>query len=94
LSEVNEIADLKAEVKQLGDALAMTGDALFGIAGIVSRVLVDAGQVSREALAEAFEVRAGQSGSDDFNPALLAFARAVRMNFPGGRFEVIDDGRK
>ena len=88
-----EILRLRAEVQRLEAALLVINDAAFGIAGILSRAIVDADVLGRDELADLIERRAGAPGRDDHNAPLLAFARAVRMNFPGGRFEVIDGGR-
>jgi hypothetical protein len=85
-------AVLLAEVKRLSAALVLANDATFALAGIIGRVIVEAGIVSREELSEAIERRAGEPNAEDYNPLLTAFARAVRMNFPGGTFDVVDGG--
>lgn len=92
-SERAEIEALKAEVKRLGDLVLLVNDASFIMAGLLSRVAVNAGITTREALADEIEHRAGAREMEDHNPLLLAFARAVRMNFPGGSFEVIEGGK-
>lgn len=93
LSSTDAIADLREQIAELERGIIMANDAAFGIAGIVCRILVEAQAIGREQLADAIEVRAGCEDSADFNPALQVFARALRMNLPGGRFGVIDGGR-
>lgn len=88
----DEIEQLRAEIAHLSDLLLKANDAAFALAGIVGRVLVDAGAISRQELAEAIEHKAGDPDTEDCNPLLAAFARAVRMNFPGGRFDLIEGG--
>lgn len=87
-----EIEQLRAEVGELSGLLLSANDAAFALAGIIGRILVDAGAVSRQDLVDAIEQKAGSSGAEDYNPLLAAFARAVRMNFPGGRFDLIEGG--
>lgn len=89
----DEIARLREEVAELGTLLLQVNDAFFGFAGIVGRAIVDAGIIGRDELADALENRAGQPGREDHNAGLRVFARAVRMNLPGGRFEIIEGGR-
>jgi hypothetical protein len=84
---------LRAEVSELRKLLLMSNDASFALAGIVARILVEAGAVDRETLAGAIEERAGPIEAEDHNILLRTFARAVRMNFPGGRFDVIAGGK-
>jgi hypothetical protein len=83
---------MRAEIERLSDALVLANDAAFALAGIIGIAIVDAGIVNRDDLSAAIEHRAGRLDSPDHNPLLMAFARAVRMNFPGGRFEVIEGG--
>jgi hypothetical protein len=87
-----EAENLPAEVAQLSDLLLKANDATFVLAGILGRVLVDAGAISRQEFAEAIERKAGDPDTEDYNALLAAFARAVRMNFPGGRFDLIEGG--
>lgn len=89
----DDTEQLRAEISELSDLLLKANDAAFALGGIIGRVLVDAGAISREEFAEAIEHRAGNPTSEDHNRLLSAFARAVRMNFPGGRFEVIEGGQ-
>ena len=91
--EDDDQADLRARVERLESDLFLANDAAFGLAGIVCRAIVDAGIISRADLAIAIEQRAGLIGHDDRNELLATFARAVRMNFPGGSFDVIECGR-
>jgi hypothetical protein len=88
----DDLAALRAEVERLSDALVLANDAAFALAGIIGIAIVDAGIISRTEMAASIERRAGALNSPDHNPLLMAFARAVRMNFPGGKFEVIDGG--
>lgn len=83
---------LRAKVEELEAACLMASDAAFQVAGILSRIIVEAGLAHREDLADAIERSARPVDTADHNPALLAFGRAIRMNFPGGRFDVIDGG--
>ncbi|MBT2187207.1 hypothetical protein [Sphingobium nicotianae] len=92
-SRQGTINELRMKVAELEQVVVATNDAACGLSGILFRVAVDSGLISREALSDAIEARAGSIGSDDHNPILLAFARAIRMNFPGGRFEVIEGGQ-
>jgi hypothetical protein len=85
-------AALRAEVERLSSALFLANDATFALAGIIGRLIVDAGIADRDELSHMIEQRAGDPISKDYNPLLMAFARAVRMNFPGGSFDVIDGG--
>jgi hypothetical protein len=87
---VAEIAALRRDQAALEQAIVMANDAAFGIAGIVCRFLVEEKLIDRAALADVVMARAG---SADFNPALGAFARSLRMNLPGGRFELIAGGK-
>ena len=89
----NSSPDLGAESERLEAAIALLNDAAFGFMGIISRVVVQGGLVSRVELADAVERRAGSPAADDHNILLLTFSRALRMNLPGGRFDVIDGGR-
>jgi len=89
----DDTEQLRAEISELSNLLLKANDAAFALAGIIGRVLVDAGAISREEFAEAIEHKAGNPTSEDHNRLLSAFARAVRMNFPGGRFEVIEGGQ-
>ena len=88
-----DVAKVAADNEGLEAAIALLNDAVFGLAGIFSRALVEADVIGREKLADLIEHRAGNVGADDHNELLFAFARAVRMNLPGGRFEVIEGGR-
>ena len=87
------LAHLAAENERPEAAVALLNDATFGFMGITSRIMVDAGLIGRVELADAVEIRARSPGSDDHNVLLLTFSRALRMNLPGGRFDVIDGGR-
>ena len=89
----DDIEQLRAEISELSNLLLKANDAAFALAGIIGRVLVDAGAISREEFADAIEHRAGAPATEEHNRLLLAFARAVRMNFPGGRFDVIEGGQ-
>jgi hypothetical protein len=80
-----ELEGLKAELARVSDLLVLTNDAALGLSGILGRVIVEAGLVGRSDLADAIEHHAGPTEAANHNPLLLAFARAVRMNFPGGR---------
>lgn len=87
------LEDFRLENQRLEAAIALLNDAAFGVMGIVSRVIVEAGLISRRELADAVEKRAGLPESGDHNLLLLTFSRSLRMNLPGGRFDVIDGGR-
>lgn len=87
------IAELRGDVRRLEELVLAVNDAHFCLAGILGRVVVDTGLIDRDALADAIEIRAGSPDNGDHNRLLLTFARAVRMNFPGGSFEVIDGGK-
>ena len=89
----DEVVALRQELDRVSQLLHQYNDAAFGIAGILTRLVVSAGLISREALADAVENRAGLPDASDHNPLLLAFGRALRMNLPGGRFDVIDGGK-
>lgn len=84
---------LQAEVDRLSALVVAVNDALFGLSGILARAVVETGLIGRAELADTIEQRAGLQETDDHNPLLLAFARSIRMNFPGGSFDVIDGGR-
>lgn len=88
----DEVKQLRVEVEHLSNLLLKANDAAFALAGIIGRVLVDGGAIGRQEFAEAIDRKAGDPGTEDHNPLLTAFARAVRMNFPGGRFDVIEGG--
>jgi hypothetical protein len=92
-AESDDVAQLKQEVERLQSLLLLANDAAFGLAGIFARAIVDAGLISRSELADSIERRAGLPDADDHNSLLPAFAKAIRMNFPGGRFDVITGGR-
>lgn len=87
------IEELQMKIAELERLVLATNDAACGLSGILFRVAVESGLISREALSNAIEARAGSVESADHNPILGAFARAVRMNFPGGRFDVIEGGQ-
>ena len=87
------VDSLQAEVDRLSAMLVTVNDALFGMSGILARVIVDAGLSERSELAEAIEKRAGPIEALDHNPLLHTFSRAVRMNYPGGGFDIIEGGR-
>ena len=60
-------------------------DQIFHIASIFAGLLVSKGVLTKDELADAFE------GSE--LETLHSFGRTIRMNFPGGRFEVIEGGK-
>lgn len=83
----------RAELDELRDHLVGVNDAMFGLAGILCRIVVDGGLVTKDELAAMVMARAGSHEDPDHRPTLVAFARALRMNLPGGRFDVIEGGR-
>lgn len=87
------VEELRAEVDRLSALVVAVNDALFGLSGILARAVVDTGLIGRSELADTIEHRAGPQEAVDHNPLLLAFARSIRMNFPGGSFDVIDGGK-
>ena len=91
--ESETIEALRTDIRQLESLVLAVNDAVFGFAGIISRTIVDAGITTRVELADAIQQRAGSVDDDDHNRLLLAFSRAVRMNFPGGSFEVVEGGK-
>jgi hypothetical protein len=84
---------VEAKLEELEGSILSVNEALFRIVGVFARVIVDAGLLSKDELAAMIEDRAGHPGYDDHLPTLVTFARAIRMNLPGGRFDVIDGGR-
>lgn len=91
--QADQITALMADVERLETLLIATNDACFVLAGILSRAMVDVGIVQRGELADTIEASAGPVDAETHNRLLRTFARSVRMNFPGGRFEVIEGGR-
>ncbi|HEX7857677.1 MAG TPA: hypothetical protein VF503_28710 [Sphingobium sp.] len=85
---------LRAKVEELERLILLSNDAMCALTGMLGRIVVDAGLVTRDELADAIAERAAPVDRDDHNPILMAFGRAVRMNFPGGRFDVIEGGRE
>lgn len=83
----------QAEMEELRAHLVGVNDAMFGLVGILCRIIVDGGLVSKDDLAAMIMTRAGRENDPDHRPTLVAFARAIRMNLPGGRFDVIEGGR-
>lgn len=73
--------------------MVLVNDALLSLAGILGRAIVDAGVTTRSELADAIEHKAGPADLEGHNPLLLVFSRAVRMNFPGGTFDVVEGGK-
>jgi hypothetical protein len=92
-TDPGSVEALQAEVDRLSGLVVAVNDALFGLSGIIARAVVETGLIGRAELADTIEQRAGLPETDDHNPLLLAFARSIRMNFPGGSFDVIDGGR-
>jgi hypothetical protein len=82
----------EADIEEIREHLLGVNDALFGLAGILCRIIVDGGLVTREDLAAMILARAGGEDDPDHRPAMVAFARSIRMNLPGGRFDVIEGG--
>jgi hypothetical protein len=81
-----------AKLEELENSLLSMNDALFQLVGILSRIIVEGGLVSKDELAAMIESKAGREGYEGYLPTLVAFSRAVRMNLPGGRFDVIEGG--
>lgn len=92
-----ECAELEArylaKIEELEGHIVGVNDAMFGLAGILCRVIVEGGLVTKDDLAAMILARAGRDDDPDHRPTLVAFARAIRMNLPGGRFDVIDGGK-
>ena len=93
IADPGSVEGLRAEVDRLSSLVVAVNDAVFGLSGILTRAVVDTGLIGRSELADTIEHRAGPKEAADHNPLLLAFARAIRMNFPGGSFDVIDGGK-
>ena len=88
-----DLANLQAKFVELERVVVLSNDAMCALTQILFRMVVDAGLATRAEVADAIADRAAPVDRDDHNPILLAFSRAVRMNLPGGRFEVIEGGR-
>lgn len=88
-----DVEDLRAKIAELEKVLLLSNDAMCTLTGMLCQIVVAGGLVGREELSQAIEVRASPLDQDDHNPILLAFARMIRMNLPGGRFDVIQGGR-
>lgn len=92
-SDTAEMVALHAKFAELERVVVLSNDAMCALTHILFRMVVDAGLATRDEVADAIADRAAPVDRDDHNPILLAFARSIRMNLPGGRFEVIEGGR-
>src|SRR5205823_553551 len=81
-------ARLRADIDELKAELIGVNDAMFGLAGILCRIIVEGGLATKDDLAAMITARAGRQDDPDHRPTLVAFARAIRMNLPGGRFDI------
>ena len=88
----NSLEAVETKLEELESGLLSVNDALFQLVGILSRIVVDGGLVSKDELAAMIESKAGREGYEGYLPTLVALSRAVRMNLPGGRFDVIEGG--
>lgn len=89
----DEIAALHAKFDELERVVVLSNDAMCALTHILFRMVVDAGLATRDEVADAIAERAAPIDRDDHNPILFAFSRAIRMNLPGGRFDMIEGGR-
>jgi len=92
-SELDREARLEADIDELKAELIGVNDVMFGLAGILCRIIVEGGLATKDDLAAMIAARAGRQDDPDYRPTLVAFARAIRMNLPGGRFDIIEGGR-
>lgn len=86
------MAQLEAKVAELERILLLSNDAMCALTGLLCRIVVEGDLVSLQQIADAIIERAAPVERDDHNPILLAFGRAMQMNLPGGRFDVIEGG--
>ena len=88
----DRVAGEAARIAELERLLVIANDAAMAMAGILAAIVVQAGLIGRDGLADIIAGRAGDPGSADHNPLLHVLARSIRMNFAGGRFELIEGG--